>query len=107
MPAAARVVEHNVVPFSVQPPASSYVQDELVVSDGEVCNSTALGKSVWPRVHSQLFTVIKLIKADVEYHNLCPRLVNLVGVLLLYASDVKELENVFGEEIAGESLVIE
>ena len=78
-----------------------------MVSDRKVCNVAGLGESVWPQVHPQLFTVVDLIKADPENHNLCSRQVNIAGMYFLYASDVKELENVFGEEIACESLVIE
>ena len=83
------------------------MQDYLVVSDWEVCNLTALGKPVWLQVKPKLLTVVELIKADVKYHNLCSSLVNSVGVLFLYASHIKELENIFGEKIACESAVIE
>ena len=83
------------------------MQDYLVVSDWEVCNLTALGKPVWLQVKPKLLTVVELIKADVKYHNLCSRLVKLASVFFLYVSHLEELENVFWQEIACESAVIE
>ena len=95
------------MPVFVEPAATTYMQQHLVLTLGEVVEQTGLSEAVRLKVVPRHIAKVTLIKVDVQNTDNGTRLVFLVSNIFFYLRDLEVVKDAVRQHEAYQHLVVE